>query len=675
MTQNRQLAAILFTDIVGYTAMMQHDEQYAVSIMRHYNTVLKQQIEKHHGKILNDYGDGNLCSFSSATEAITCSIEIQQQLQQGPKVPLRIGLHIGELLFEGDKVMGDGVNVASRVQSLGQPNCILFSSEINNKLKNQQGFKSVSLGHFLFKNVDESVEIFALTNDGFVVPDRKNMEGKLQKAKSSKKSILLSLSLLLLALISFFVYRQFYGSAGFSGKDKSIAVLPLESVSPAKETEYINDGFTIDLIDKLSKLSGLSGVPGWTRVKSLKGSSKTLKDIANELGVEAILSWTIQKQADKIRIATELTDVNSGQKIWSEEFDSKLVDILTLQTEVAQKIVKSLSARITPQEKIEIRKHYTDNAEAWRFYNKGRYFWDNRTPVSFDSAEANYNKAKELDPNYALAYAGLADLFIFNQKGFTQKEAVPFARDYANKALALDSTLVPAITTLGFIQSAFDYDWEKSRQTLEHAIKLDSNYTYAHIYYCNLLLQTHTGVERAIEQIKIARSLDPLSASINWVLGRTYYSAKKYDLAEEQLKKMLRLNPKAELPRMTLAWVLLMQKKYPEALELIRQIPKSGIAKSEEYQGTLLSFAYAAMGDSVKAKKELAATLAGNHEVGPYFLARVYLALKDYNKAMDLFEQAYDIRDIMMYGINNDPSLDPIRNEPRFKELIKKMNL
>ena len=183
--QNRQLAAILFTDIVGYTAMMQKDEQNALAVTRHFIATLKQSAETFHGRILNDYGDGSLCCFPSATEAVKAAVQIQQQLQQEPKVPLRIGIHVGELFFEENKVMGDSVNVASRIQSLACANSILFSKEVFDKLKNQPEYKSVSLGKFEFKNVDEPLEIFALANEGLIVPRKEDMSGNLKRFKKN----------------------------------------------------------------------------------------------------------------------------------------------------------------------------------------------------------------------------------------------------------------------------------------------------------------------------------------------------------------------------------------------------------------------------------------------------------------------------------------------------------
>jgi class 3 adenylate cyclase/CheY-like chemotaxis protein len=183
-SQQRRLAAILFTDIVGYTSVMQKSEVQALTIIRRYTVVLKQTVADHEGEVLNDYGDGSLCVFSSASQAMHCALETQKQLQADPAVPLRIGLHIGEIFFENGKIMGDGVNLASRIQSIGKGNSILFSEEMHDKIKNISDFKSVPLGRVNFKNVDKPVMVFALANSGLIVPQRNSLEGKL-KPKSS----------------------------------------------------------------------------------------------------------------------------------------------------------------------------------------------------------------------------------------------------------------------------------------------------------------------------------------------------------------------------------------------------------------------------------------------------------------------------------------------------------
>jgi class 3 adenylate cyclase len=179
----RRLAAILFTDIVGYTAMMQQNEIEALTTIKRYTTVLKQCVKEHAGEVSNDYGDGSLCTFSSAAEAVQCALEMQEQLQTQPAVPLRIGLHIGEIFFEDGKILGDGVNLASRIQSIAHGNSILFSEEIHDKIRNNPKFKSVCLGTFEFKNVEKPIVVYALTNEGLTVPERHAMEGKLKRKK------------------------------------------------------------------------------------------------------------------------------------------------------------------------------------------------------------------------------------------------------------------------------------------------------------------------------------------------------------------------------------------------------------------------------------------------------------------------------------------------------------
>ena len=675
-SQNRQLAAILFTDIVGYTAMMQQDEQKALAVTRHYIAVLNRSVEIHHGQISNDYGDGSLCTFPSVINALRCAIEVQQQLQSEPKVPLRIGLHSGEVFFENSKVMGDSVNVASRIQSLGQANTILFSKEIFDKIKNQPEFKSISLGQFEFKNVDEPMEIFALVNEGLKVPKREEMSGKLKEMekKSIRKKIFAAIAIFLLLAAGFFIYKNLTQPTGFTG-EKTIAVLPFENTGADNSEEYISDGITQDIISNLSKISSLQKVIGWFSVRAFKKTTKTLNEIAKELGVAAIISGSIQKNADKMHVIAELTEVNTKKLLWNYDSVYSSKDLLTIQSTIAGEIVSAMKASLTAEEKKNLTKHYTDNIEAYKFYRKGRIFWDQRTKESFDSSQIYYNKAIELDPDYALAYSGLADLYIYNQKGLLQTEAIPFARNYALKALLLDSTLSEALTTIGFIQSAFDYDWVKSKNTLQKAITLNPNYPTAHLFYGNLLQYTGESTEQGISEIKKALSLDPLSRNLNYVLGRNYYYAHKYDSAFEQLKKTIALDQNFNLAKGNLAYVLLEKKNYPAAFDIILQLKENGISKIDYYKGITLSYAYAASGDKVRAKEELEKTLVEYPDQSPFNIARVYIALRDYEKAITSLEKAYEQRDLWMYALKADPTFNPIRNELRFKALMKRMNL
>ncbi len=672
--QTRQLAAILFTDIVGYTAMMQQDEQNAVSVTKRYIAILKQSVSSHDGEILNDYGDGSLCTFSSATKAVLCAMEMQQQFQLELKVPLRIGLHIGEIFFEDGKIFGDGVNIASRIQSLGIANSILFSSEINSKLKNQQEFKSVSVGKFEFKNVEEPMEVFALCNEGLIVPKKEEMSGKLKEIekKSTYRKWLVATAIIIVLTTCFFIYKNFSSVTGFKG-EKTIAILPFENIGTDSSEVYISDGITQDIISSLSKISSLKKVIGWFSVKGFKKTTKTLDEIAKELSVAAILSSSLQKQGDKTRIIIELIEVKTNNRLWGDNFEYDNKDFLAVQSKISEKIINALKASITPEEKKGLSKQYTQNVEAYKLYRKGRWFWDKRTRESYDSAEANYKRALELDPDYALAYAGLADCYTFNQKGMSQLEGVPIARDYTTKALMLDSNLTEALTTGAFIQSHFDYDWKGAQTDFEKLIRNNPNYPIAHLYYGNVLLIIGNKGD-GIQETKKALALDPLSAVNNMVLGRNYYYARDYDLSIAQLQKTLTLFPEFKPASVALGYSYLQKKLNQQAIDAFSKLPPGPFDMGLN-RNILLIHAYSASGDKEKAKTEFERISKEERLLlSPLVMANFYVSLGNFNGALTELERGFDNRAIGMMFLGADPDLDPIRNEPRFKALIKKMN-
>jgi class 3 adenylate cyclase/TolB-like protein/cytochrome c-type biogenesis protein CcmH/NrfG len=675
MQPSRRLAAILFTDIVGSTAMMQKDEQAALLINKRYVAVLKQFVSSHGGEILNDFGDGSLCTFASATQAVKCAIEMQQQFQFEPKVPLRIGLHVGEIFFEDGKVFGDGVNVASRIQSLGIANSILFSSQINSQIRNQQEFKSVTVGKFEFKNVDEPMEVFALSKEGLIVPRKEEMKGKLKEIekKSARRKWALTAIVILLLAGSYFIYQNFFKAPGFSG-EKTIAVLPFENIGAPDSEEYISDGITQDIINSLSKISSLQKVIAWFSVRGFKKTTKSLKQIADDLGVTAILSGNIEKHEGKIHIIAELIEVSTNKRLWGDDFEYDGKEILSIQSRVAEEIIAALKVNLSPEEKKNLTRNYTDNPEAYRLYRKGRWFWDKRSKESYDSAEANYKRALELDPDYALAYAGLADCYTFNQPVLSQIEAISIARDYTNKALMLDSTLTEALTTKAFIQSHFDYDWKGAEAAFKKIISDNPNYPIAHLYYGNVLMWTGNS-DAAINETKKALALDPLSSVLNMVLGRDYYDARNYDQAIAQLQKTITLSPNFNSSYWHLGNTFLQKKMYSEAIDAYSKLAPGNF----DFGLTgmiLLSQAYSVSGDKRKAKDEFQKISKEDYlKIDPVLVAEFYISQGNIDEALDQLERGFDSHSIMMVGLKIEPFLDPIRNEPRFKALMKKMNL
>jgi TolB-like protein/tetratricopeptide (TPR) repeat protein len=575
--------------------------------------------------------------------------------------------------------MGDSVNIASRIQSLGQANTILFSKEVFDKLKNQSGYKPVSVGKFEFKNVDEPMEVFALANEGLIVPRKEEMSGKLKevKKKSTLRKLVIVSAFLILLITTLLFYKNFSGISGFNG-EKSIAVLPFDNIGTEIGQEYISDGITQDVISSLSKISSLKKVIGWFSVRGFKKTTKSLNEIAKELGVAAILSGSIRTQAGKTRIIVELTEVNTKKRLWGDDFDYDSEDILSIQSKVAGQIVDALKASVTPEEKKGLSKHYTENVEAYKFYLRGRNFWNARGAVNFDSAETNFKRAINLDPKYALAYAGIADCYTSNANGMSQLEAIPIARGYANQALSLDSNLSEGLTSLGFIQHNFDYAWTQSKKTLERAIELDPNNPTAHLYYGNLLQYTGKTKE-GLQEVEKAVELDPLAFGANWVLGRNYYFAGEYDKAIEQFKKTLKIAPmQQEILSWSLGLAYFENKMYQQSKQEFDKISDLDHNSLIDHYVIMQSYGYALLGDKAKAKELLEKTLReslGKIWLSPYRLSQVYTALGDYKEALDQLDEAYEKRDLHMFWIKVDPAFDPIRNQQRFKELLKKMNL
>jgi len=421
MAQSRQLAAIMFTDIVGYTAMMQKDENLAVTVSMHYISVLKQSVSAHAGEVLNDYGDGSLCIFHSVIDAVHCAMEIQNQIQRKPQVPLRLGLHVGEIFFEEGKVFGDGVNVASRIQSLGQANTILFSKEIADKIRNHPEMKTVSLGLFEFKNVDEPMEVFALAIEGLIIPKREEMTGKLKKyisknKRTSFKKWMIAASAILLLIFTAFIFKDKLTSKSVvNPKENSVAVLYFDNMSGSPDQEYFSDGITEEIIAHLSKIKGIQ-VISRTSVLPYKGKPHNMKAIGKELNVNTILEGSVRKSGNVFRVTGQLINALTDKHLWAVTFDRDIKDIFEVQSDIARNIAKKFEIEISPEANKKISEIPTRNIEAYDQFQKGKFFlhqkyFNTHLDDDFEKSRKFFEQAIQLDSGYAEAYAGIAELY------------------------------------------------------------------------------------------------------------------------------------------------------------------------------------------------------------------------------------------------------------------------
>jgi TolB-like protein/class 3 adenylate cyclase len=379
MTEIRKLAAIMFTDMVGYTRLMQRDEKHAKKLRDRHREIQRREIKNFDGEILQYYGDGTLCIFNSSISAVSCAWELQKEFNKEPKIPLRIGIHTGDIVHDEEGIYGDSVNIAARIESMAIPGSVLFSIKVMDDLKNHPEFSMISLGDFNLKNVDRPIEIMALSNPGLNVPQPDMMQGKGERVK------------------------------------KSLAVLPFVNMSNDPENEYFSDGITEEILNVLAKIEEIR-VTARMSSFAFKGKSIDIREVAKELNVNHILEGSVRKAGNRVRITAQLISARDGYHIWSENFDRELEDIFSLQDEIAQNITSRLAEKLI----VKVKKPATQikNTDAYQSYLKGNYHWKTWTPESVRKAIHFYDHSIELDPGFSLPYTGLAGAYVFSNDSY-----------------------------------------------------------------------------------------------------------------------------------------------------------------------------------------------------------------------------------------------------------------
>jgi len=449
--QNRRLAAILFADIVGYTALMQKDEANANVLLEKFHNTLQQQVESHNGQVINNYGDGCVCTFESAVSAMNCAKEVQRIFQLAPPVPVRIGLHSGDVMFKDNNVFGDSVNIASRIESLGVAGAVLFSKRIKRDIANQTAFKTQLLGEFEFKNVNKTMEVFALANEGLVVPKANELKGKASQVSPPNaivKWLSVAAGIFALLVAGYFIYNDSKEPLPSNEKDPStIAVLPFEDMSPKKDQEYFGDGIAEEILNTLTQLTALK-VSGRTSSFSFKNSGKTIEQIGEALNVKHVLEGSIRKQGDQVRITAQLIDSETGFHLWSKNFDSDFANIFDVQDSVSVEIGSLILGELAPNQIDKITNNAKVDSRAFELVLEANHihsskYYPLRKNSDFLIAEEKYKKAIAIEPKYALAYAGIADLYDTRRYTLTDSTEMKYYEDLKNETIKVAIDLNP----------------------------------------------------------------------------------------------------------------------------------------------------------------------------------------------------------------------------------------
>lgn len=638
----RQLAAILFADMTGYTALMQENEQLARLKRRRLKEVLEKTIEQFNGKILQYYGDGSLSIFNSAIDSVRCAIDVQQQLQQEPKVELRMGIHTGDVIVEDEAIYGDGVNLASRIESMAVPGGIFISEKVYDEIKNQDNIIARELGYFELKNVKQPVRLFAIANNGIVVPGRDELRGKTRQPGNR------------------------------------LAVLPFVNMSADPENEYFSDGITEELLNALTRVEGLQ-VTSRTSAFAFKGRNDDIRDIAIQLNVDKVLEGSVRKAGNRVRITAQLINAADGYHLWSESYDRNLTDIFEVQDEISGIITNRLRENLTPrQQQQHLVKAPTRNLDAYTQYLKGLHFWNKMTPADVRKAIDCFEKAITEEPTYAQAYAMCAGAYAYlgSMGQMLPNTAFEITHRYADKSLALDNTIPDGYIAKASAYILYDWKWKEGYDALQKALELNPGAVEA----LDLLGLYHVVMgnkELGVKLLEKASQLDPLSPMVSQALATMYSFAGRFDDAIRQADKVLELNPRMRTFIEIKGWATGMKGDWKESLKYFEEVHRLTNHPLKGLMG--LGFAYGKLGmtdEAVEVISKMEQRQAEEpHAVIDADLAGVWFGLGNYDKTFHHLNQCVEKRIGPVAYFLEYPAYHGIKNDPRYDQLRRKMGL
>ena len=492
--------------------------------------------------------------------------------------------------------------------------------------------------------------------------------------KRRRRALAMLLSVVILATIGL-GYWYFFNRAANTKQIESIAVLPFENKSSDAGTEYLSDGLAESLIYRLSQLPNLKVSPT-SSVFRYKGKGTDPKTVGGELDVDAVMTGRIAQRGEHLTISVELVDVRNNKTLWGELYERNMSELLATQREIAAEITQKLKLKLSVNEK-GLTKHYTDNNEAYQLYLKGRYHFAKRTKDDMQRGIEYFQQAVRLDPNFALAYASTAECYhaMPFYPYLSSKEAFPQAKAAAQRASEIDPALPEAHTALAYYFATYEWNWAEAERELKRAIELDPNNSAVHFRYGQLYLAPLGRHDEAITELKRAVELEPLSIITSTNLAVIYTLARQNDRALEQARKTYDLEPNFPAGRHNLGVAYITNGMYAEAIDLSEKALQTD--PTSQLMLRVAGYAYAKSGHRQEAEEVIKRfkDLAKTQYVISYFVANIYAALGDKEKAFAELEKAFAQRDWELHRLKVDPLMDPLRSDPRFKEMLKRLNL
>jgi len=690
--EHRQLAAIMFTDMVGYSGLAQRDQALALELLEEHREIARSLFPRFNGTEIKTIGDAFLVEFHSALEAAQCAIEIQRTLAKrnhdvaaDRRIDVRVGIHIGDVVHRCGDVYGDGVNIASRIQAVAGAGGICVSMDVERQIHNAIEARLTKLAPTELKNIHVPMDLYRI-----VLPWEKdvqlNQAARTVAARARQKTLLAwaAAAFFALAVIGGLVWwRQLKTAAqtppvnAAAPTAKSVAVLPFVNMSPDKENEYLSDGITEDLCTALSQIKGLH-VPARTSSFVFKGKTEDIREIGGQLNVGTVLEGSVSKAGNKLRISAQLVNVTDGFHLWAANYDREMTDILDIRSDISRRVVEALKVQLGVEETERLARKPTEMTEAYEVYLLGRYELNKFTEAGFTNAAAHFKHAMAMDPSFALATAGLAEAY--NMLGYWNylppKEAFPEAKTAALQAYKLNPRLAEAHTALAFVYYEFDWLFEKADYEFSEAVRLNPGSATARLWFAEFLLGMARYPE-ADEQFESARKLDPLSVRISFDLAVEFWFKRQFDRAEEQLQQTLSMVPGNSLTYDFLGQVLWKINKPAEAFSAFEKARTlEGVFSGEEIGEMRKAYKAAGLSAYLRKVNELRRRrLALGKYESALIIALNYAAAGVDRDALDWLERAVDEHSTWLPELKVDPTWDNLRSQPRFIAVLKKIGL
>lgn len=672
----RKLAAIMFTDMVGYSSLSQENEALALKLLDRHQQILRSILTKYSGREIETAGDSFFIEFQSALEAANCAIEIQSTLHERnqnhkpeEQIKLRIGLHLGDVVQIDDRLHGDGVNIAARLEPLAATEGICLSEDIARAVHNKLEYPVVKKSKVSLKNISEPMDIFCIK-----LPWVEEKIVKPKTKKSAKRILKFAIPILLVTLAIIYFLSSL---ATYKDIQKRIAVLPFHSIGGDTTEEYFADGMTEQLISSLSNLSELN-VIAHSSVMKYKDLERNIKEIGKELKVGTILEGSIRQSENKARITVQLINAQTQENLWAMDYDREVEDVFELQSEIAQRIAQQLKVQLRSDELRKLGIGESVNKSGYKSYLLGKFNLNRSTFDGLSKSISYFEDALKLGGEFARTYTGLADAYtlmsLSGHSTIPMSESVAKAKENVLKALGMDESLGEAHASLAYINFKLEWNFEEAEREFEKAIELSPGCAKAHEWYAEyLMIRGNFG--DALESMGKAYELDPLSVNVNYGMGKIYFYNDDLEDAVFWFDKTINLDPLFPEAYASLGETYTLMGEYERGITILRKAVE--LSNNKPSVLAHLAYIYAKFGEKEKAIRVLEELneRSKKEEIDSFSFVPIYIGLENIDKSFALLNKLYEEKNSSLLFIKVEPMFYKLHDNNRFDQIVKKIGL